>query len=60
MSCDDDGFYTCCPACGEFLELCAGHDPLKDPENWDIVLNHDYGKHDNCDPRGCEERYMKT
>lgn len=56
----DDGLYTRCPACGEFLEICQGHDALKDPDGWDTVLAHDYGKHDNCHPMGCEERYMRT
>lgn len=37
-----------CPACGQPIDHCQGHGVIGDPWGWEILNNHDQGKHDQC------------
>lgn len=42
-----------CPACGEPLERCRGHNRNADPFGWMALSQHASGDHHNCFAVGC-------
>jgi len=44
-----------CIVCGQPIDYCQGHGVIGDPDGFAILVAHDLGQHDDCDPHGCDE-----
>jgi hypothetical protein len=47
---DMDEEWAKCPVCAEFIPYCQGHGSIGDPEGFRILLAHDDGHHERCQP----------
>ena len=52
---DYDVYYPHCPACGDPIDYCQGHGEIGDPVGAQILAAHEWGEHNNCNPRGCDD-----
>lgn len=46
--------HPACPACGQFIDYCAGHGDMGDPYGASVLDDHDNGAHHGCHPAGCD------